>query len=224
MPFRQHAATYEMTTPDAPTRPRPYCRPVFDVFQSCYIRCMRAWWIAALVAACGSKKQERPYVDEWATRAFEPFANKLVEDTLVNPATLEFTIQLPHGMFHDPSSDSSNGHHYGVWNDNSLQVEGTPGAVVRLAPHGPKTLDDLTRDWTRGDELVAKETLADGTLSITTRRGTHAWYVVQVHFDVAGRAIHCAAWRHDDKRDLADSTRRMLEKMCGSLEIAERSK
>lgn len=181
---------------------------------------MRAWWAAILIVSCHRETQRPPYVDEWTTRPREVFSNTLREDTF-DAATLDFTIRLPHGMFHDPTSEPERGHSYGVWKESGLQNPAVPGVFVRLAPYGPKTLDDLSRDSTYGAELVAKETLPDGTLSITTRQGTHAWRVVQMHFDRAGRRIQCSASQHDDEHDLGEPTRRMLEEMCSSLVVMD---
>jgi hypothetical protein len=176
---------------------------------------MRSCSFAILLVACSSPKQEPPYIDEWTTRPLEPFSNRLVEDT-PDPAEVAFTIQLPHGMFHDPTSTPEHGHVYGVWEASGLQDPATPGVDIRLAPYGPKTLDALVAE-DQGGEVVAKDKLADGTLTITTRRGTHSWGVAQIHFDQAGRKVRCSTWRHDDRHDLGEPTRRMLEKICGSL-------
>jgi hypothetical protein len=183
---------------------------------------MRKWWWAALLFACSnSKPQPPPYVDEWTTRPLEPFSNKLVEDALLDPATVAFTIQLPHGMFHDPRSTPEHAHDYGVWTADGPQDPNTPGVDIRLAPHGPATLEAFVAQDAMGEEVVAKDKLADGTLTITTRRGTRSWRVEQIHFDHAGHKVQCDTWRHDDQHDLGDATRRMLEKICGSLVIAE---
>jgi hypothetical protein len=182
---------------------------------------MRAWWAVVLITSCHRDKEQSVYVDEWTTRPREVFSNTLKEDTF-NAATIDFTIKLPHGMFHDPTSEPERGHAYGVWKESGLLSPSVPNAFVRLAPYGAKTLDDLARDSTYGAQLVAKQTLQDGTLSVTTREGTHAWRVVQMHFDPAGRRIQCSASRRDDEHELGEPTRRMLEEICSSLVVVDR--
>jgi hypothetical protein len=183
---------------------------------------MRSSPLVILIVACSSPKPQPPYIDDWTTRPLEPFSNKLLVDTLdPDGAAVTFTIQLPHGMFHDPTSTPEHAHDYGVWTEYGTEDPNTPGVDIRLAPYGSKTFEAFVAEDTRGDEVVAKEKLADGTFTITTRRGARAWRVEQIHFDRAGRKVQCDAWRHDETHDLGEPTRRMLEKICGSLVITE---
>lgn len=181
--------------------------------------------LALSLVACNSDKSLTPEaaVDAWTSRPREAFANKLKEDLLDNPAMVGFTLQLPHGMFHDPRSTPEKAHYYGVWNADGFNDVDAPFVAVRFAPYGPKTLDALASDATMVEQLTAKQTLDDGTLSVTTHVGTHSWRVQQVHFDGEGRAVSCSASRHDEKRVLGEATRRMVEEMCSSLTLTSAS-
>jgi len=185
---------------------------------------MRTWWLATLfvVVACEkTKPNEPPYVDEWTTRPLEAFSNKLVEDVPLDPRELTFTIQLPHGMFHDPRSESGHAQVYGVGDEYGLQKENTPGVDVRLAPYGAKTLETFVTDYSSGEEVVSKDTLPDGTFTFTARRGKRSWHVEQLHPKHAGQRVLCSAWRSDNQHDLGEPTRLMVERMCGSLVIED---
>jgi len=179
---------------------------------------MKSVWIILVVAACSKDESSKPvFVDPWPYRPVVTFTNMLTEDN-VDPYAIRFTIQLPDGMFHAPEPDPTSVQHYGIWRASGLHDETAPGADVRLAPYGPKTLDALVSAAPLGYELVQKQTFPDGAIAITTRN-PHAWYVEHVHFDRAGHVVQCSAWRHDDDHELGASTRRMLEKICESLAL-----
>lgn len=164
---------------------------------------------------------EPPYVDEWTTRPLETFSNKLVEDVLLYPREVRFTIQLPHGMFHDPRSQPEHAQIYGVGDEYGLQKENTPGVDIRLAPYAAKSLDAFAADYSGGEEIVSKATLPDGTFTFTSRRGKRGWHTGLLRKDHAGHNVQCTAWRSDDRHDLGAPTRLMVEKMCASLTIDE---
>ena len=182
---------------------------------------MRTWWLVLLVAVACKKAEEPPYVDDWTTRPLEAFSNKLVEDVPIDPVEVTFTIQLPHGMFHDPRSEAGHAQVYGVGDEYGLQKENTPGVDVRLAPYAPKTLDAFVSDYASGEEVVAKATLPDGTFTFTARRGKRSWRVAQLHPKHNGQRVLCSAWRGDAQHDLGEATRRMVENMCSSLVVED---
>lgn len=169
-------------------------------------------WLCLLAALGCSKKPEAPPLDdEWVSHPVEQFSGKLDKD-------ITFTIELPKGMFHDPTSNPIVGQHYGRWLPNQLEDHSAPGVAVFYAPKLPDTLDDAKKEVRAGDEIVDAAALPDGGYKLTSKRKDgHGWDVRRWVYTPSHDAVWCAAWRVDDTHTVGEPSRRMLERMCESI-------